>query len=632
MKKFNLAVLLVAAPLLLASCDKVSAKFTQSNEPLTNAVEIDHNTLNVIFKKIKDGGSYSSAARDLLVNALAKAVIGDYKVVADTTATRGYKVVLDDYEKATDKAAYIKSHDAYKNWNHTGYKLFKDEGEVSQADFEQRVEYFKSIIEKQFMSTLWGEANTSSYKRNNRFYEKLYAKAMNDKLYTLTKADGKTALSSEEISKLYENPDYTSHMTEDVNGEFVKFKANDDIPLADGLFTNGVLIDYTFDSKTESGLDNISKAIHVPYYLEYVNESIIPTILNNLLVEQYIIEEQYSAIGTTQKRNVNFLKIDDNNTKNGEKFIGKILSKALLNTDEALYEDLKGKSVGEVFTWAQETWKALPDQINADSEQGKLAIETFGAIKSDNPSAHKDGHAGLGYIQDYHNEDGTVRPITYFEHTDYYDLVEKYSTLTHDHTTNNSSNTSSFTSIDSVSYDPIVGLAIKTDELRIKDFITTDWQTKDSSTLPSTAKDKLYSYSFANEWNSALEANKSGKAYIGSYIYQVKSGDSFRTFLMKDNYNSVVDSVLWADSSSFYVVEITDLITPDTIAIESDADSSSKKAIEKKVRETAYTLASGSTYTTNAVTFYLEKSNIKYHDQDVYDFFNSNYPKLFEKK
>ena len=52
--------------------------------------------------------------------------------------------------------------------------------------------------------------------------------------------------------------------------------------------------------------------------------------------------------------------------------------------------------------------------------------------------------------------------------------------------------------------------------------------------------------------------------------------------------------------------------------------------IETNAREAAYTLASGSTYTTNAMIYYLEQCNINYHDQDVYDYFVSTYPRLFE--
>ena len=43
-----------------------------------------------------------------------------------------------------------------------------------------------------------------------------------------------------------------------------------------------------------------------------------------------------------------------------------------------------------------------------------------------------------------------------------------------------------------------------------------------------------------------------------------------------------------------------------------------------------YTLASGSTYTSNAVTYFLKKSNINYYDQSVYDYFKSTYPSLFD--
>ena len=100
--------------------------------------------------------------------------------------------------------------------------------------------------------------------------------------------------------------------------------------------------------------------------------------------------------------------------------------------------------------------------------------------------------------------------------------------------------------------------------------------------------------------------------------------------LRKDTYSNLNESILWEASGAYYVVQVEDIITPDSTAITDTLTKEQKSNIEVNSREAAYTLASGSTYTTNAMIYYLEQCNINYHDQDVYDYFESTYPRLFE--
>ena len=619
MKKRNLLVLLAATPLLLTSCDKISAKFLGGDSKLTNVetqreVSIDHNTLDVIYKKIKDGGTYTNDVKELLTRALAKAVLGDYKVVADGNG--GYKITIADLEKeGVDKAQWIKDHKAYRNWKSSDYKLILDDADPSTADFDERITMVKKLVEKQMLSTLWGEANTASHKRNNRFYEIQFAKSVYDKLYTVTKADGTTKLTDKEIETLYEAPDYTTHYVYD-NNVFDGFKEDGGLALG---FTNGKLIDnYRYTVETDEGIELIKSTLHVACYIDYINNTIIPSILNNLLIEQYILEEQYNAIGASQTRKVNYIKIENNSAKNAENFLTSVIN-------GKLFDEQTKPTINSIFTSAQEAWKGIAlDLEELGGYETDLATSIFGAATTKNKLAGKEGHSETGkYIEEYATKD-----LKYFDNTEYAELLEKYATLTRDVDTNNSSNTTSFTTIDNINYQPIVGLEIKTDDIRVKSFQTKGWQTKEASALPDGAKKKLYSYGFINEWNQAVEFNKDNKVYQGSYLYQPYVGGV--SFLMKDAYTSKADSILWQDGSNFYVVAVEDVVTPETTALEGSTDHKDKVAIEVKARTAAYSLASGSTYTTNALTHYLKDCNLNYHDQDVYDYFVSNFPKLFE--
>ena len=659
MKKRNLLFTLAASTLLLSSCGKISAQFEGGDNTLVNVGEgitLDHNTLNVIYDAIKNSDTYESDVNSILTEKLAQAVIGEFKIVANSENAYGFDVQLVGYDvkedgSATDEAtktSFIESHPAYNNWDYSGYKLTLKTESPSASEFEARLNSIKGIIRSQVISTLWGEANVTDYKRNNRFYEVLYAKNIYEQLYTINVSQEVLGENVTLRDALYKNPTYDNHYhyvkSEEKGDVFQGFydleaelyAGNNDHDATLHGFTNGVLIDGSYNTNTDEGREKIAKVLHFGYYTDYINEAILPDIVENLLVEQYIFEEQYSAIGNTQTRRINYIAIADNTEKNGKAFAEKFVQDYILNP----IEEIKGLSTEEKFEIASDAWKGIDYKISENANATTLATGIFGEGTLKNPSAGLDGHVAAdsdeakngykSYYQNYGDDVATnEKYFKYYENTEYATLVEEYSTLTNSSTTNNSTNYDKFTTIDSINYDPIVGFTIQADSIAIKDFTTNGWQTRDASTLPDAIKNKLYSYGLASEWNTSLTSDD---PYLGSYLYQAeaKEGENTvrRTYLRKDSFTSTVDSLIWLDSDTYYIVEIEDIVTPNLVAIESD--STDKVARENKARTVGYTLASGDTYTTNAITHYLAQCNINYHDQDVYDYFVTTYPDLFE--
>ena len=626
MKKKALLLTLASSTLLLSSCGKISANFPDGSESLTNAtIKIDHNTLDVIYDSIKNSDNYESDVSTILNAAIAKEVIGDFKLVEDGN---NYKIVLIGYDQKDDgtattdaeKSEFIASHPAYNNWEVSGYKLALAETAPTTSEFETRLTSIKNIIDSQVITSLWNEANVAENKRNNRFYEVIFARNVYEQLYDVVLpgvTDEKTL-----TDILYENPTYEDHYKSTQSGAFDGFV--DTVEDKNGL-TNGVLIDGTYKTNTAEGRDKIKEVLHVNYYLDYINNTIVPGIIENLLVEQYIFEQQYTAIGNTQSRKVNYITIADNDEKNANAFMNDFISQYIV-TDNATNQDL---STEEKFDIVSTAWKGIGFEIEANENARNLAEPRFGKPTDDNPSHGLDGHNGEpnyeSYYATFENDETNKKYFTYYENTEFADLIEQYSTLTNDPATNNSTNYETFTTIDSHNYDPVVGFAIKTDELIVEDFTTNGWQTRDDSSLPDAVKNKLYSFSLVNEWNSALDSEN---PFIGAYIYQ--DPVTQKSYLRKDAFSSTQDSILWKDGDNFYVVEIEDIVTPSLVSIEANMDSNEKVARENKARTIGYSLASGDTYTTNAITYYLEQCNINYHDQDVYDYFNSTYPDLFD--
>lgn len=632
MKKKALLLTLATSTLLLSSCGKISADFPNENDPLTNStIELDHNTLKVIYDSIKNSDNYESDVSSILTAAIAKEVIGDFKLIKDDI--NGYRIVLTGYDVKEDgnptsdaeKTAFIESHPAYNNWEVSGYKLTLAETAPSTIEFEARLTSIKNIIESQVITSLWNEANASDYKRNNRFYEVLFARHVYEQLYTVDIPASELSNTTTLEEVLYTNPTYTNHYNEGENGEFYGF--NDTVEDFHGL-TNGVLIDGTYDTTTKDGREKIKEVLHINYYLDYINNTILPGIIENLLVEQYIFEQQYTAIGNTQSRKVNYISITDNSEKDANAFLSSFINDYIIFSTNETNKDL---STDEKFDIASTAWKGIDFEIAQNANAKAMADAIFEASTTENPSYGLDGHNGANsyesYYATYDSPEANKKYFKYYENTEFADLVEQYSTLTNDPDTNNATNYETFTTIDSHNYDPVVGFTIKTDELIVKDFTTSGWQTRDASSLPDAIKNKLYSFSFVNEWNSTLETND---PFVGTYIYE--DPVTQRKYLRKDSFSTRVDSLLWNDGDNYYIVEIDDIVTPSLVSITNDGEQSQEEKVERenKARTIGYSLASSDTYTTNAITYYLEQCNINYHDQDVYDYFNTTYPDLFD--
>ena len=621
MKKTTLLLTLATSTLLLASCGKVTAQFPTGDDPLTNAeVQIDHNTLDVIYDLIKNSDNYENDVSSILNDAIAREVIGDFEVQADET--KGFKAVLKGYDNVDDagKTNFIKTHPAYNDWKVSGYKLVLSETAPSKSDFENRLESIKNIIESQVISTLWGEANATNYKRNNRFYEVLFARNIYEQLYNVA-LPLEANENLEEI--LYTNPTYEEHYNYDeTSGDFIGFKETSE---NHGL-TNGVLIDGSYNTTSTEGRNKIKSVLHIEYYLDYINSTIMPDIIENLLVEQYIFEQQYSAIGNTQSRKINYISIADNSEKNASTLVNEFTKTYLeSSSDTKLTTD-------QQFEILSTAWKGINYKTAENDAAETLADHTFGNPTAKNPSAGLDGHKPANgdafddsYYQSYGTQEANEKYFTYYENSEYADLIEQYSTLTNDSATNNSTNFTTFTTIDSYNYDPIVGFTIKTDEILIKDFTTAGWQTRDDSSLPDALKNSLYSFGLVNERNNSRSASGN---YYGNYIY--KNSATGKSYLRKNSYDVDTNAIIWEDGTNYYLVEIEDIVTPNLVAINEADDKEVKVDRENKARTIGYTLASGDTYTTNAITYYLKQCNINYHDQDIYDYFNSTYPDLFE--
>ena len=604
MKKSILATLLVVgASMLLASCNKASANLKNPDDPIVvdkngAKVEVENNAIKEIFNSIKLGDSYESGIKELLNEELAKAYVGNFQLNSEG------KVIIEGLNENDDNAVleFVKNHKFYWNWTSTGVSVIYEE-EPSMAninDYKARIQHYKELVEKEVVTKLWSDANSSSYKKNNRFYEILFARNIYSQLYTVYGKNG----SSIGTDVLYTVPDYKNETNKNISIE------ND--------FTFGKLIDrdYNVEDDYKRLIEGEDALLHLYHYVDYVNNTIIPGIVNNLLTQSYIYEKQYQSIGKTQSRKLNFIKIDDSTT-NAEELLKLYVEKYLSKETES----------GVDYTPVVEAWNGIHYELNSENSTldpetktiaKELADTVFGAESTVIDSKFKtyiDGKTG----EDYPYYDGSV----------YGSLIKDYSTLTNNPSTNNSTNYSKFTSLDNITYTPEEGLALSIENMKTTSYITNKWggSSNFSDISDSTMTTKLFSYGLSSEFDTAHDSNTT---FIvdGSYLKQFTKGGP--TFLKKTSYSNPYDSVVWKSSNSYFIVEVVDQISPDTLASDTDVSKEEISRIESSAIDMAYDIASGSTYTNNALIYFLKQSNINYYDQDVYDYFKSTFPTLFE--
>ena len=604
MKKRNYKSLLavVALSVLLTGCDSASVKLKNQDEAVVvdktgTKIDVEANTVKEIFDTIKNGSSFASDISSMLVEALAESYIGNFKINSDG------ELAIEGLDLSDDNSVFefVKSHKFYWNWKSTGVSVvYEDEPSMSNIeDYRTRIKNYMSLVEREIVKSMFDKANVSDYKKNNKFYEVLFARNIYSSLYSIYKKD----LSTVPASVLYTVPDYKNETNKDLSEE------ND--------FTFGLLIDATYDANEDYKkiIEGDNAMLHLYHYRDYINETILPGIINNLLTQSYIYDKQYQSIGRTQSRKLNFIKLTDSDSTNAENMLKTYVQDYLSKETESNVD----------FTPVVEAWYGIHDDLDGNNDNidddtraiaKELAESTFGTestLIDSKFNSYIDGKLG----SDYPYYDGSV----------YGDLIKQYSKLTNNPSTNDSTAYTTFTSVDGLSVSPEEGLELQIANIRTNSYVTNKWGGSDSFSAisDSTMKNKLFSYGLSSEFETA----KSGKYIVdGAYLKQfVKNGP---TFLKKTTYKNEFDSVVWKVDSNYYIVEVVDQISPDTLASGSNATKEELQEIESNAIDMGYTLASGSTYTSNAVTYFLKKSNINYYDQSVYDYFKSTYPSLFD--
>ena len=641
------AIALLSAFALTACDDDIVAKPTgyDDNSPIvTNVGTIYDNNLQDIYDSIRDG-NLASDVLDQLLYQYSVSVFGNYnKVTAAkispkenskiSEGTTLKEAVASAHGDRTVANKFINDHEAFWTKNSDGERVNDNDevvkGEVAASEQEiARLNEKWETIEKRIAETLYSSISGGAYSERGIFEEKKFLSSLASSI---------------------------EHKVADPRADVT--------PLFKGVISPSVEDYEVFNKKTKalSGTDGQDYILHRENYqlkgkydeiedanqeITYVEDEIIPNIYRQLLVEQYILDETFNTLGRTSARHISVLSIkkNDNYAQNAKELMNKFLDNVVFNKDRA-YD--ASEAVVDHNLVTLDTFKRVSNAwVGTFMSEG-----TYNTTKE-----YELMNAALGAPQVWHDE--TVDPAVdrpYYQGTAYGDMIEELKKISDNPAL--SENESTYTAGNS--YPVSVGREIKTRELETNDYTFTGWYVKSVgvSGLPDSIKNQLFDINVANALTGKdtetcvryykdattgeIKCNLDDEPYKnnpGSLINVVGriEIDNDRThdqyFLRNTNRikgDPFKNDLLFESDGTYYMVLVEDAIRSTNLNKENyGKDKLSYSVLENYVNGIVEIVADNDTYKSLSKKHWVEKMELKFHDQVVYDYFKSNFPDLF---
>ena len=629
-KKFTkLAVLSLLGVLGLTACnqtsDEVYAKPANYDKEIItidgNEEKIYHNILSIIYDSMHDG-SASSKVLDKVLFTYSESIFGSYADLKaakeDATATHD---VIDPF---------IRAHKVYWVRNEKGEHINTDGTEPvvvendetftpCAAERENVVSKFNNI-EERIAEVMYTKATSGTYTNKHFFSELDFVRA----LYK----DGKKV-----------------NMT--------AAKALADLPDTDPTALRPVIVDYKLEKKDAftSGL------LHEAFYrdeangITYIKDEVIDDVYNDLLVEQYLLDEDVSAIRNSRARKINVLKIEKYTsfTNNADALVKKLV--------EDIYSFVPAATENHVNYKIDDIEAHYDDLFDTYATVNKGLYNEISA----SPAALAIVNELKAQAYDIYEQD-TYSGYNFFKNTTYGDLIQDYKKFKdagNDYNKLDMSLYNKFTGSGTTTEDEAIDQA--TIDIDQSKTITKGWFINGSQpSLDSngTINDRLFKISVANDklevpddagdnnanLNKLEELDriqKEGGVWARRAAPDTKESSFLCSingayFLKFEGQYSETDwwrDIVYDDGSAYYVVQVMEAVKDNKIRASGiysysnsrgvDFLNSTVEAISQKVAETG-------SYGSLSKEYWLKKMSLTYHDQKVYDYFKDNYPDLFE--
>ena len=279
------------------------------------------------------------------------------------------------------------------------------------------------------------------------------------------------------------------------------------------------------------------------------------------------------------------------------------------NTVDAFLSEFVAKGVSDLNILSK-LWKG----VDYSNENGELSTELKNVISTYNLRTLADNI-----------EDDFLKIMDYNPITDTYTPKSKELT--------DSTLESSFTS--SYTQPAIKGKEQKDIELAKKELVTDGWYIKNGglTSLPTSIRSRLFDIRTASDFHTIAE-NEASKKNEGTYNFlQYHNGTTFLVPQISEtgSSNELSNVVFYdRDSSTYYIIIVEDALNSSVLNLSQAANKEEEKAIRKNAHEVAKMLGTKDSNKTEATIHYLKNAGIIFHDEDVYDYFKSNYGDAFD--
>ena len=615
-----------------------------------NDEKIHNDVLKIIYDAMHDG-SVASKTLDAVLYRYAQSVFGSYNKIAraasDETTTLK-EAVKNLREDTTDKSivdGFIKAHKSYWTYNDDG-KHINDDDPDNIVIIKDKDEWTPCASERQRVSDKWDDIE-------DRIAENMFTKISSGS-YTSKHFFDELKL----VRSLYQDGQEVDYATAKKIDETTGKRVN----------TQPMIVPYTLEGKdvfTEEVLHRDFYQTNWEYYedetadvngkqFHYVEKELIEDIYNDMLIEQYLLDEEVAAVRNSRARLINVIKIEKYSTFtiNADLLVKDLVSKIYNTVPEASattlnYVDEDHNPFEKMFESYANMSKGLYNLLSTEEKATLARINTSSsdAFKLVNDPADPD----------YDNE-----KKTYYEHTTFGDLVEEYEELLA---------ATDFESLDKDLYNKYTSNGTTTyaegfdqEEISLSQTqsITKGWYIQKSApSLDSngTITNRLFQLSVANskvevkdqndtealeelaktdrielregEWQPRLQAADKENKFLCSI-----NGAFFLKFEGAYSGDDYKNDIVYDDGSAYYIVQVVeaakDVKLRNSQSKSSYANTRGESFLNDVIAHITRKVAETGNYASLAKEHWLKEMSIKYHDQNVYDYFKENYPDLFK--
>lgn len=591
----------LSSAFILAACDNVEAIPQNYQNPIVykdgNAFDDEENKYGDLYEQLID--NKNEAVVSTLLEKIAEKEFGTYAELKECFDSEGN--VIEEKAKAhIAKYGHEFMEDDDGNYESKGMNADQIRMERFKLFFEDLNERIDKVVYDEINS------DTENYRDSldkTKFVEEKYARAKREANFDI------------------------KHFTEDG-------KVEEGYSFAEKFITS------TFTEKNVRSYFNEFDDT----YGDYITKKIIPDVYRDKLIEEYIIDNNYSALGRAYGRQINYVKVsslgDDSNTAYrlvhlfAEQKLNTIDAETAVSFDSLVswFKGFKGVKLGA---------SGNPEIVNLDAadlaDTSELAA-IYGKARKLKAKCDKDpsfdGSDLFNSLVPYGIDPNT---FTFYENTKLGEILKNYEKAVVGGATRFASdedNTQYQNFTDSGKQSKERGLIKKITELALEKYSDEGWFVKNDTAnplekLPETVKSRLFNIKVANDFDREDWSYDREK----SYFNELKGHKYLTPAAAKDvDYNFIIED---EDGSNLYIVEIleaasTSKLTKSVDNAKSYVNSGNPFKCEEVARHIAKILGTKDTYKTNAYTSYLKLYTFTYHDTSVYDYIKETYPDLFE--